>query len=212
MDTLRHKGLRNRLVQEISRKGITDENVLHAIQMVPRHVFFESSFIKFAYQDNAFPIGAGQTISQPYTVAFQSQLLNVNKDDKVLEIGTGSGYQAAILVEMGAKVYTVERQRELYVKSSMLLRKLGYKLSFFLGDGYKGLPQYAPFDKIIVTAGALAIPEQLLVQLKIGGVMVIPVGQKSQTMTRVIRESETEFSKEEFGSFLFVPLLKGIVK
>ncbi len=212
MDTLRHKGLRNRLVEGIKQKGISDINVLHAIQNVPRHIFFESTFIKFAYKDNAFPIGAGQTISQPYTVAFQSQLLNIKKDDKVLEIGTGSGYQAAVLVEMGAKVYTIERQRELYDKSSVLLRKMGYKLSFFLGDGYKGLPQYAPFDKIIVTAGAPAIPEDLLVQLEIGGVMVIPVGQKQQTMTRIVRESDTEFSKEEFGSFIFVPMLKGIVK
>ncbi len=212
MDTLRHKGLRNRLVQKIIDKGISDENVLQAIQSVPRHMFFESSFIKFAYQDNAFPIGAGQTISQPYTVAFQSQLLNVKKDDKVLEIGTGSGYQAAILVEMGAKVYTVERQRELYLKSSMLLSEMGYKANFFLGDGYEGLPQYAPFDKIIVTAGASSIPEDLLLQLKIGGVMVVPVGKEQQIMTRVIRQNDTEFSQEEFGCFIFVPMLRGVVK
>ncbi len=212
MDTLRHKGLRNRLVQELSRKGIKVENVLHAIQRVPRHMFFESGFIQFAYQDKAFPIGAGQTISQPYTVAFQSELLNIEKDDRVLEVGTGSGYQAAVLVEMGAKVYTIERQQELFKKSSVLLRKMGYKLNLFLGDGYKGLPQYAPFDKIIITAGAPFIPEDLLVQLKVGGIMVIPLGKTQQIMTRVVRKNETEFSKEEFGNFLFVPMLKGVVK
>ncbi|TLX75382.1 protein-L-isoaspartate(D-aspartate) O-methyltransferase [Labilibacter sediminis] len=212
MDTFRHKGLRQRLVQEIIRKGITDEAVLKAIGSVPRHIFFESSFIQFAYQDNAFPIGAGQTISQPFTVAFQSQILCVNPGNKVLEIGTGSGYQAAVLVEMGAKVYTIERQRELYLKSSKMLPQMGYKLRFFLGDGYKGLPQFGPFDRIIVTAGAPSIPEDLLTQMCIGGIMVIPVGEDVQTMTRITRVSENEFSQEEFGKFEFVPMLKGIVK
>ncbi len=212
MDTLRHKGLRNRLVQEIANKGISNPKVLQAIGNVPRHLFFESSFIKFAYQDKAFPIGAGQTISQPFTVAFQTQLLNIKKGDKILEVGTGSGYQAAVLVEMGAKVFSIERQRELYIKSSHLLPQMGYQLSFFLGDGYKGLPQFQPFDGIIITAGAPSIPEELLTQLAIGGVMVIPVGRKVQTMIRVTRESETEFSQEEFGRFEFVPMLKGIVK
>ncbi len=212
MDTLRHKGLRNRLVQEIANKGITDSRVLQAIGNVPRHMFFESSFIQFAYQDKAFPIGAGQTISQPFTVAFQTQLLNIKKGDKILEIGTGSGYQAAVLVEMGAKVFSIERQRELYLKSSHLLPKMRYQLSFFLGDGFNGLPQFQPFDGIIITAGAPSIPEKLLTQLAIGGIMVIPVGKDIQTMIRVTRESETEFSQEEFGRFEFVPMLKGVVK
>jgi len=212
MDTFRHKGLRNRLVQEIVRKGIQDERVIDAIAKVPRHMFFESSFIQFAYQDKAFPIGAGQTISQPYTVAFQSQLLNVTPGDKILEVGTGSGYQAAVLAEMGARIYTIERQKELYLKSSKLLPQMGYKLNFFLGDGYKGLPQYGPFDKIIVTAGAPKIPQDLLIQLSIGGILVIPVGEGVQTMIRVVRETETDFSQEEFGNFEFVPMLKGVVK
>jgi len=212
MDTFRHKGLRNRLVQEITKKGIDDECILKAIGSVPRHMFFESSFVQFAYQDKAFPIGAGQTISQPFTVAFQSQLLSVKSGYKVLEVGTGSGYQAAILVELGVKVYTIERQRELYLKSSKVLTQMGYHLSFFLGDGYKGLPQYGPFDRIIVTAGAPRIPEDLLTQLTVGGIMVIPLGAKVQTMIRITRVSETEFNQEEFGKFEFVPMLKGIVK
>lgn len=213
MDTFRHKGLRHRLVKDIAEKGIKDERVLKAIGAVPRHMFFESSFIKFAYQDKAFPIGAGQTISQPYTVAFQSELLQVINGDKVLEVGTGSGYQAAVLCEMGAKVYSIERHKELHLKSSLLLARMGYKLGFFLGDGYKGLPQFAPFDKIIVTAGAPHIPEELLTQLNVGGVMVIPVGSGDvQMMTRITRTSETEFSQEQFGQFLFVPMLKGVVK
>jgi protein-L-isoaspartate(D-aspartate) O-methyltransferase len=211
-DTCQHKSLRNRLVQEIASKGITDELVLNAVATVPRHMFFESSFIEFAYQDNAFPIGAGQTISQPYTVAFQTQLLNVKPGNKVLEIGTGSGYQAAILAELGAKVYTMERQRELFEKSKKLLPQMGYKVNLFLGDGYEGLPQHGPFDRIIVTAAASSIPEELLLQLAIGGLMVIPVGQMVQTMTRVTRESETEFKKEKFGLFEFVPMLRGVVK
>ncbi len=212
MDTFRHKGLRNRLVQELIQKGITDQAVLKAIGSVPRHMFFESSFIQFAYQDKAFPIGADQTISQPYTVAFQSQLLKIKPTHKVLEVGTGSGYQAAVLVELGAKVYSIERQRELNLKSSKMLSDMGYQLSLFLGDGYKGLPQFAPFDRIIVTAGAPNIPEELLTQLTIGGIMVIPVGEHIQKMIRVTRESETEFSQESFGNFEFVPMLKGIVK
>ncbi len=212
-DTFRHKGLRNRLVDEIVRKGIKDEAVLTAIANVPRHLFFESTFIQFAYQDKAFPIGAGQTISQPYTVAFQSQLLEIKPGHKVLEVGTGSGYQAAVLCELGAKVFSIERQRELYLKSSKLLRRMGYKMGFYLGDGYQGLPQFAPFDSIIVTAGAPKIPEDLLTQLAIGGRMVIPVGgDNTQVMTRITRESETDFSQEEFGYFAFVPMLKGVVK
>ncbi|WP_075602281.1 protein-L-isoaspartate(D-aspartate) O-methyltransferase [Saccharicrinis aurantiacus] len=212
IDTYRHKGLRLRLVDEIERKGITDSNVLSAIGNVPRHLFFESSFMQFAYQDKAFPISAGQTISQPYTVAFQTQLLKIKSGDKVLEVGTGSGYQAAVLIEVGAKVYTIERQKELYNKTSTFLPRLGYRPLFFYGDGYAGLPKYGPFDHIIVTAGAPYIPEDLLTQIKIGGNMVIPVGDKSQNMIRITRISATEFDQEDFGKFAFVPMLKGTAK
>ncbi len=208
-DTYRHKGLRKLLVEEIKRKGITDINVLSAINKVPRHLFMESGFIKFAYKDNAFPISSGQTISQPYTVAFQTELLEIKKGDKVLEIGTGSGYQAAVLVEMGAKVFTIERQHELFLKSQILLTKLGYNLQFFYGDGYKGLPTYGPFDKIIVTAGATFIPEDLKQQLKVGGILVIPVGENIQKMTKIIKVSKDEYKINEYGDFKFVPFLKG---
>jgi len=210
-DTNKHQGLRNQLVKQLEGKGITDKNVLSAISKIPRHLFLDSSFENFAYQDKAFPIGAGQTISQPYTVAFQSQLLEVQKDQKILEIGTGSGYQTAVLCMMGAKVYSVERQNELFKKTKNLLPKLAINiipklLSF--GDGYKGLPEYAPFDSIIVTAGAPFIPQPLMAQLKIGGRLVIPVGEKEQIMTLLIRKNETQFEKHEFGDFKFVPLLE----
>lgn len=208
-DTNKHQGLRNQLVKQLQDKGITDEKVLDAIGKIPRHLFMESSFENFAYQDKAFPIGAGQTISQPYTVAFQSQLLEVKKEAKILEIGTGSGYQTAVLCKMGAKVYSVERQNELFKTTSLLLPKLGIRpkhLSF--GDGYKGLPQYAPFDGIIVTAGAPIIPQALMAQLKIGGRLVIPVGKNEQVMTLLIRKNETQFEKHEYGDFRFVPLLE----
>ena len=208
-DTNKHKGLRNQLAKLLEEKGITDKNVLAAIKEIPRHLFLNSSFEDFAYQDKAFPIGAGQTISQPYTVAFQSQLLQVKKGDKILEIGTGSGYQTAVLCLLGAKVYTVERQNELFKTTSLLLPKLGIRpkhLSF--GDGYKGLPTHAPFDSIIVTAGAPIIPKPLMAQLKIGGKLVIPVGDKEQIMTMLIRKNETQFEKHEFGDFRFVPLLE----
>lgn len=207
-DTAKHQGLRNQLVILLKEKGITDLNVLEAIKSIPRHLFLESSFENFAYQDKAFPIGAGQTISQPYTVAYQSQLLELEKDHKVLEIGTGSGYQTAVLFHMGAKVYSVERQNELFKKTSILLPKIGVRpkhLSF--GDGYKGLPNYAPFDRIIVTAGAPFIPQPLMAQLKIGGRLVIPLGHDQQIMTLLIRKNETQFEKHEFGEFRFVPLL-----
>ena len=187
-DSLRHQGMRKRLVEAIRIKGVRDERVLNAIQKVPRHLFMDSSFIQFAYKDQAFPIGAGQTISQPFTVAFQSQLLDVQPSDKVLEVGTGSGYQAAVLVEMGAQVYTIERQRELYMKVQQLLPDLGYHPKFFFGDGYKGLPTYGPFDKIIITAGAPVIPEDLLTQLRVGGVLVAPIGPtEKQVMYKVTR-------------------------
>lgn len=208
-DTNKHQGLRNQLVKLLREKGITDDNVLAAIAKIPRHLFLDSSFEDFAYQDKAFPIAAGQTISQPYTVAFQSQLLQVNKEDKVLEIGTGSGYQTAVLYHLGAKVYSVERQNELFKQTSVLLPKLGIRpkhLSF--GDGYKGLPNHAPFDSIIVTAGAPIIPPALMAQLKVGGRLVIPFGDKNQIMTMLIRKDETKFEKHEFGEFRFVPLLE----
>ena len=210
-DTAKHQGLRNQLVTLLKEKGITDKGVLEAIKMIPRHLFLNSSFADYAYQDKAFPIGAGQTISQPYTVAFQSQLLEVKKDQKILEIGTGSGYQTAVLCLMGAKVYSVERQNELFKQTSALLPKLGIgirpkHLSF--GDGYKGLPNHAPFDSIIVTAGAPIIPQALMAQLKIGGRLVIPLGEENQIMTLLIRKNETQFEKHEFGDFKFVPLLE----
>jgi len=208
-DTSKHQGLRNQLAKQLEEKGITDKNVLDAIRKIPRHLFLNSSFEDFAYQDKAFPIAANQTISQPYTVAFQTQLLQVKKEDKILEIGTGSGYQTAVLVIMGAKVYSVERQNELFKITSALLPKLNIRpkhLSF--GDGYKGLPNFAPFDSIIVTAGAPIIPKALMAQLKIGGRLVIPVGENEQVMTMLIRKNETQFEKHEFGDFRFVPLLE----
>ena len=208
-DTNKHQGLRNQLAKLLEEKGIIDKNVLQAIKKIPRHLFLNSSFEDFAYLDKAFPIGAGQTISQPYTVAFQSQLLEVKKDQKILEIGTGSGYQTAVLCLLGAKVYSIERQNELFKTTSLLLPKLGIRpkhLSF--GDGYKGLPNHAPFDSIVVTAGAPTIPKPLMAQLKIGGRLVIPVGDKEQVMTLLIRKNETQFEKHELGDFKFVPLLE----
>ena len=211
-DTLRHQGMRKRLVQGLKTKGIRDEKVLDAINKVPRHRFMESTFLNFAYKDQAFPIGSGQTISQPYTVAFQTHLLQVEKNDKILEVGTGSGYQAAVLLELGAKVFTIERQKELYEKVRKFLPDIGYNPACFFGDGYKGLTSFAPFDKILVTAGAPFVPPELKEQLKIGGRMVIPVGNQSrQEMLLIERVSEEEFTSEKHGGFIFVPLLKGTV-
>jgi protein-L-isoaspartate(D-aspartate) O-methyltransferase len=208
-DTNKHQGLRNQLVKQLEDKGITDKNVLEAISKVPRHLFLDSSFENFAYQDKAFPIGADQTISQPFTVAFQTQLLDIKKGDKVLEIGTGSGYQTAVLCLLGASVYTIERQNKLFKKAQLLLPKLGYNpKKFVFGDGYKGLPDAAPFDSIIVTAGAPFIPQPLMAQLKIGGRLVIPVGENEQIMTLLVRKNEKQFEKQEFGDFQFVPLLE----
>jgi len=208
-DTAKHQGLRNQLVKLLGEKKITDSTVLEAIKKVPRHLFFNSSFADYAYQDKAFPIAAGQTISQPYTVAFQSQLLEVKKGHKILEIGTGSGYQTAVLCTMGAIVYSVERQNELFKQTSVLLPKLGIRPKLLtFGDGYKGLPNHAPFDSIIVTAGAPIIPKPLMAQLKIGGRLVIPLGEEVQIMTLLIRKNETQFEKHEFGEFRFVPLLE----
>jgi protein-L-isoaspartate(D-aspartate) O-methyltransferase len=209
IDTYKHKGMRQQLVQIIREKGIRDINVLNAIEKVPRHFFFDSSFLKFAYEDNAFPIGAGQTISQPYTVAFQTELLQVKKGTKVLEVGTGSGYQACILAEIGAKVFSIERQKVLFDKAIKFLPTVGYNIKLFYGDGYKGIPAYAPFDRILVTAGAPVIPDALLEQLKPGGILVVPVGGGNiQIMTTVVRTSTNEYIKKEHGTFRFVPLLE----
>lgn len=211
-DNLRHQGMRKKLVEGLKIKGIRDEKVLAAIGKVPRHLFMESSFLNFAYKDQAFPIGAGQTISQPYTVAFQTQLLQVEPNEKILEVGTGSGYQAAVLLEMGARVFTIERQKELFQKVQSFLPEIGYQPACFFGDGYQGLPNFAPFDKILVTAGAVEIPSALKEQLKIGGRMVIPVGNETrQEMLVVTKISEEEFKSEKHGGFVFVPLLKGTV-
>ncbi len=209
-DSFLHKGLRKKLIEELRAKGIKNGSVLEAMSRVPRHLFMDSSFIKFAYKDQAFPIGEGQTISQPYTVAFQSELLDAGKMDKVLEIGTGSGYQAAVLLEMGAKVYSIERYRELYLKAKSLLPKIGYTPNLFYGDGNEGLPTYGPFDRVLITAAAPGIPPKLLDQLVIGGRLVIPVGgSKSQVMYLVEKTGEQEFRQTEQGYFVFVPLLKG---
>ena len=209
-DTYKHKGLRKKLIETIREKGISDEMVLNAIEKIPRHVFLDSSFIEFAYQDKPFPIGAGQTISQPYTVAFQTQLLKIQPGEKVLEIGTGSGYQACVLSELGAKVFTIERQKNLYLKNKKLIQELGYtNIKFFFGDGYKGLPSFAPFDKIIVTAGAPFVPEAIKEQLKIGGIIVIPVGHGDiQIMKTVIKISFVDYEIRDYGTFSFVPLLE----
>lgn len=211
-DNYRHKGMRRSLVEELKNKGISDENVLNAINAVPRHVFLDSSFLDFAYQDKAFPIGSGQTISQPFTVAFQSSLLEIKKNMKVLEIGTGSGYQACVLAAMGAKVFSIERQRKLYTKTKAFLAEFPYRIKTFLGDGNKGLPTYGPFDRIIITAAAPEIPQALIDQLKVGGMMVIPLSENEncQTMLRLTKQEDGRLSREEYGDFRFVPMLKGV--
>ena len=201
--------MRNKLAEILVEKGIMAKNVIEAIKAVPRHLFLDSSFEDHAYQDKAFPIGAEQTISQPYTVAFQTELLEVKPNYKILEIGTGSGYQTAVLLHLKAKVYTIERELELFKKTKLFFTKMGYRpKKYIFGDGYKGLPEEAPFDGIIVTAGAPYVPNPLLAQLKIGGKLVIPVGDEDQIMTVFTRKSEKEFEKKEYGSFRFVPLLE----
>ena len=207
-DTFRHKGLRQILVDKIRKKGISDESVLSVINQIPRHLFMDNAFEQFAYQDKPFPIGSGQTISQPYTVAFQTQLLDLNPYDKVLEIGTGSGYQAAVLIGMEANVYTIERQKELFKKTKKFLPDLGYNCNFYYGDGYKGLDQFSPFDKIIITCGAPSIPNDLISQLKIGGKMVAPIGEGDiQVMNLIEKISETKNNITTHGEFSFVPML-----
>lgn len=212
LDSFEAKGKRKKLVADLRTKGISDEEVLRAINVVPRHVFMDPAFLSHAYIDKAFPISSGQTISQPYTVAVQTSLLKVKRRHKILEIGTGSGYQAAILVEMGAKVYTVERYRELFLKAQRILSSLGYSADFFYGDGYEGKAQYGPYDGIIITAAAPEIPENLFKQLKTGGRLVVPLGDTiSQVMTVIERTGTDTFERSEHGNFVFVPMLKGTV-
>jgi protein-L-isoaspartate(D-aspartate) O-methyltransferase len=210
-DTYQHRGLRRQLVDVLRTKGITDESVLAAINNIPRHFFLDSAFDKIAYEDRAFPIGEGQTISQPYTVAYQTQLLEVKPNDKVLEIGTGSVYQASVLAEMGAKVFTIERQKKLYEKNKTFIFKSRYpNIKFFYGDGFQGLPTYAPFDKVIITAAAPFVPPRLISQLKTGGMMVIPVDLGPfQQMLRLTKQADGGYTEERFDNFSFVPMLEG---
>ncbi|CVK16497.1 MAG: protein-L-isoaspartate(D-aspartate) O-methyltransferase [Apibacter sp.] len=211
-DTLKHKGKRNKLINLLKQKGINDEIVLNALNKIPRHLFIDSIFEDLAYEDRAFPILSNQTISHPYTVAFQTQLLHIQKGEKVLEIGTGSGYQTSVLVALGAQVFTIERQKELFEFSKKILRKINFtpKHQIF-GDGYLGLPSFAPFDKIIVTAGVPTMPKKLLEQLAIGGIMVIPIGEKEQKMYTVLKLDENTFETMEFGDYQFVPMLENRV-
>ncbi len=212
-DTYRHKGLRKRLIDTLYQKGIRDERILQAFNLVPRHLFLDKAFEEWAYTDKAFPIGNQQTISQPFTVAYQTDLLEIKRRDKVLEIGTGSGFQAAILDTLEATVLTVERQELLYKKTSELLFKLGFtNIRTFLKDGMGGLSEHAPFDKIIVTAAASEIPTALLSQLKIGGILIIPIGKERQQMCKIIKESAKQYKRIYLDYFKFVPLLKGLNK
>lgn len=212
-DTYRHKGLRKKLIETLRIKGIRDEKILAAFEAVPRHFFLDKAFEEWAYVDKAFPIGNDQTISQPYTVAYQTSLLELKPREKVLEIGTGSGFQAAILSALGARVFTLERQEALYSKTKILLKEMGFKgIRMFLKDGMEGLPEFAPFDKILVTAAAEKVPKPLLDQLKIGGILVVPVGDKRQQMYKIIKLSDNQFERLKLDYFKFVPLLKGLNK
>ncbi len=211
-DTFKHQGMRRKLIEELAQKGGFDQRILDAMMLVPRHLFLDSSFLNFAYQDMAFPIAAGQTISQPFTVAFQTQLLNPKKRDKILEIGTGSGFQTAVLAALGTRVFSVERQKDLFVSAKKILTELGFAPTLFFGDGYKGLPSYAPYDGILVTCGAPFLPEKLVGQLKPGGRLVIPIGDtSSQTMFRFTKNEDGTLQEENFGACAFVPMLeKGV--
>lgn len=207
-DTYRHKGLRRKLIESLRQKGIRDERVLEAMDRVPRHFFLSSAFLEFAYENRAFSIGAGQTISHPSTVARQTELLELKRGDKVLEIGTGSGYQTCVLCEMGARVWSIERQKELYDQTTPLIQELGYRPNLYFGDGYKGKSAFAPFDKVLVTCGAPSIPQDLLKQMKLGGKMIIPVGEgATQIMLEIVKVGENEFTRHEHGNFSFVPML-----
>ena len=211
-DSYFHQGLRSKLVTTLRQKGIKDERILRAFMNIPRHLFLDSAFAKWAYTDVAFPIDSNQTISQPYTVAFQTNLLELTGTEKVLEIGTGSGFQACVLAYLGTKVYTIERHEKLFHKTDELLYNLGYgRVRTLLGDGYKGAPRFAPFDRILITCGAPHVPQDLLDQLKVGGILVVPLGEgEVQTMIRIKKISPNQYQKEEFGSFKFVPFLEGI--
>jgi len=212
-DSFKYKGMRRKLINELREKGITDENILNAFDVIPRHYFLDNAFAEQAYSNMAFQIGAGQTISHPYTVAFQTQLLDVKRNDKILEIGTGSGFQTCVLCELGAKVFSIERHKSLHIGAKNILNHLKYTARLSFGDGYKGLPSFAPFDKVIITCGAPHVPQDLIDQLKVGGIMVIPIGEgKDQQMLRITKISETETSEEEFGVFSFVPMLESKVK
>jgi protein-L-isoaspartate(D-aspartate) O-methyltransferase len=207
-DSYRHKGLRKKLVEEVRAKGIRDEDVLAALEAIPRHFFLDSSFVEIAYQDKPFPIGSGQTISQPYTVAYQTEMLQVRKGLKVLEVGTGSGYQACILEEMGARVYSIERHHSLFIKTRKLLEAMNSRVKLYYGDGYKGLPAFAPFDRILVTAAAPFIPDALTEQLKPGGMLLLPLGSgDTQVMTRLVKQDDGTLEEQKFGYFRFVPML-----
>jgi protein-L-isoaspartate(D-aspartate) O-methyltransferase len=213
-DSYFHQGLRSKLITTLRQKGINDERILSAFMNIPRHLFLDSAFAKWAYTDVAFPIDSDQTISQPYTVAFQTNLLALKGTEKILEIGTGSGFQACVLSYLGAKVYTIERQEKLFHKTNTLLQKLGFgRIRTLLGDGYKGAPRFAPFDRILITCGAPYVPQDLLDQLKTGGIMVVPVGEgEVQRMIRIKKISPTQYEKEDFGAFKFVPFLEGVNK
>lgn len=212
-DSFKYKGMRRQLITELAAKGIEDQRVLNAFDVIPRHYFLDNAFAEQAYTNMAFQIGAGQTISHPYTVAFQTQLLHIKKGDKILEIGSGSGFQTCVLCEMGAKVFSIERHKELHLKAKNIVSQLGYTARLSFGDGYKGLPTFAPFDKIIITCGAPEIPLELVKQLKVGGIMVIPVGAGEQQMMKLIEKvSEDDFTEEDLGVFSFVPMLEDRVK
>ncbi len=212
-DTYKHKGMRKQLIQQLRDKGITDERILEAFDAIPRHFFLDLAFEQQAYSNTAFQIGAGQTISHPYTVAFQTALLDLKKGEKVLEIGTGSGFQTCVLCKLGAKVFSIERQKELHLKAKRIIDHFGFTPKLFFGDGYEGKATFAPFDKVLVTCGAPFIPQKLVDQLKVGGVMIIPVGNlDSQEMHKITKLSETEYKEEVFGNFSFVPMLEKTVK